>query len=154
MASIKIKTVKLARSFEASIEIFMNLAWVLLVYLIFKWLTEHIIEGDINDILISMLLLPSLYIIKDSSKVITPWFVSVSIRDNSVSSITGVAPQIDDTLSLGKVDNIEVQVTPLGKVFNYGTIKLYSAGGAIEIPYVKDYLIVKEKIEERIKNCR
>jgi len=65
-----------------------------------------------NDLMVSLLILPVLYILKDSYKV-------------------------TDTLELPTVDNIEVTKTFFGRVYNHASIRLIApGGGGEEIPHL------------------
>ncbi|MFD1383101.1 PH domain-containing protein [Rhodanobacter aciditrophus] len=132
-----LKTSKIPRAIEALLELIIQLAGISIVYLSFKyllWLTDA--SDNSQDILISMLLLPSLYILKDVYKIAEPFTVKIEMHHNRVASHRGFATRTEDVLEFIHSENQEKTTTPFGRLFGYATIRLYSPGGYIELPYV------------------
>lgn len=133
----KLSTSKGIRCFEALLEILVKLIGISIVYAIVNWLGQFMLGSDFQqDTLLSLLLLPAIYVLRDLLTIIEPYFVIVEKSQNFVSVTYGITPRIIDTLELHSVDNIEVLRTPLGYLFNYGTIRLYGRGGQVEMPFV------------------
>lgn len=143
----KLKTSTAIRSFEALLEILVKLAGIVAVYLLFNWIGQTVFGSEFGqDTLLSLLLIPALYVLRDFLIIIEPFFVVVEKADTKVKVQYGLAPRVTDTLQLDSVDNVEVSKTPLGLVFNYGTIRLYGRGGQLEMPFVRDADKVAESI--------
>lgn len=143
-----LKTATWARSIEAIVEIAARLLGILVVYKGFDFLLRFLDASSGSfDLLISMLLLPALYILKDSFSVIEPFTVKAEFYDDRISVSRGLAPRVKDTLEFRNSENIEVITSVLGHFMRYATIRLYSPGGYVEIPYVfqPDYVLSKVK---------
>jgi hypothetical protein len=146
-------TSKWTRALEAFIELAVKLVGVFVVYRVFDWLlSAHFQSLSGQDNLMSLLLLPSLYILKDISVVLEPFTVVVEQHNDKISVFCGVAPRVKDTLEFKSVENIEVVTTLIGRFRNYGTIRLYSPGGSIEMLYVYDPNKVVKEIEAKKNN--
>ncbi|ALO35607.1 hypothetical protein CMT41_13455 [Colwellia sp. MT41] len=102
----------------------------------------------------SLLLLPTLYVLKGAHIIISPYFVVVKISDNEVQSRTGIFTYRLDKLQLKTVENIEIVSTLLGKEFNYSTIYLYAHGSWFELLYVVHLEEIKAQIESNLENVR
>lgn len=135
----KVATVWFARSIEASLEIIAKLLGVYLVYRMFNYIGQQMLgESFSQDTLLSLLLLPTLYILTELPSIIEPFVVKVQKSESRVSVISGIVPRVADTLDLESVDNIEIIKTPMGFLFNYGSIRLFGLGGSVEMPFVKN----------------
>lgn len=131
-----IHTSKWLRSLEAIVEIGFKLVAVYFVYLGFNWLVTSLLGKDVSEeTLTSILLLPALFIIKDADQIIDPLTVKVHLHSNRVSATRGLAVRVNDTLEYKSVENVEVIKTILGRIAGYSTIRLYSPGGSVEIPF-------------------
>ena len=84
----------------------------------------------------SLLLLPSLYVLRDADHILDPFTVEVTLFSDKISVIRGVSPRVNDTLEYQSVENIEIITPILGRLCGYATVRLYSPGGSVEIPYV------------------
>jgi hypothetical protein len=137
---------------EAFVDLILRLLGLCLVYLIFKKIGEYLIGDSFSgDILLSLVVLPSILVLKDIDTIIEPYFVSVFLKDEKILVKQGIFTTSEDSLSLKTVENIEVVTTILGKWMNYSTLRVYAYGSWIEIPNVKDAQVLKKKIEEEIK---
>lgn len=135
----KVQTVWFARSIEAALEIAAKLFGVYLVYRIFNFIGHKVLGDEFSqDTLLSLLLLPTLYVLTELPSILEPFVVVVKKSENRVSVTSGIVPRIADTLDLESVDNIEIIKTPFGFVFNYASIRLFGLGGSVEMPFVKD----------------
>ena len=147
----RLKTAKLPRAIEAACEIAVRLLGIFVVYQGFDFLLKTIeASSGSQDLLISMLLLPALYILKDSFCVIEPFSVRVEFYEMKVSVFRGLAPRVKDTLEFKNSENIEVITTIFGRVCGYSTVRLYSPGGYVEIPYVYQ----PEDIVSRVESAK
>jgi hypothetical protein len=118
------------RTAEAVFEIVFRMVGIFVVFFVFDWLF-----GSDNDLLISLLVLPTLYILKDSHKVIEPSTVIAEMHSDRVSVTRGFYQKVTDTLEFNSVENTEIISTYLGRRYNYATLRLYSPGGHVEIPF-------------------
>ncbi|CAH1538649.1 Uncharacterised protein [Vibrio owensii] len=147
----KVVTSQKLRAFEASIETISKLLAIYVVYIVFNWLVGTLLGKDLaEDTLLSLLLLPALYILRDADQIIDPFTVRVTLFSDKVSVVRGLSPRVNDTLEYQCVENIEIVTPLLGWVCGYATVRLHSPGGNVEIPYVfKAEKIVS--IVERLK---
>lgn len=135
-----LRTAKLNRCIEAVFEVLARVLGIILVYvflnavLIFFGLLD-----EQNDLMVSLLILPVLYILKDSYKVIEPFTVIASLHEKEVTVTRGLVTKVTDTLELPTVDNIEITRTIFGRVFNHASIRLIAPGGWVEIPHLYDF---------------
>ncbi|MGI2104858.1 PH domain-containing protein [Shewanella frigidimarina] len=148
-------TSKVWRSAEAFIEIILKLVGVYLTYLIFNKLGQGLLDADFSsETLFSLLMLPSLYILKSADTVISPWFVMVNISDTEVEARTGVLTQRLDKLNLKNVENIEIISTLGGRIFGYSSIYLYAYGSWVLLPFITNCDQVKASLESKINGLR
>jgi uncharacterized membrane protein YdbT with pleckstrin-like domain len=148
-------TSKVWRSAEAFIEIILKLVGVYLTYLIFNKLGQWLLDADFSsETLFSLLMLPSLYILKSADTVISPWFVKVNISDTEVEARTGVLTQRLDKLNLKNVENIEIISTLGGRIFGYSSIYLYAYGSWVLLPFITNCDHVKASLESKINGLR
>ena len=131
-----VNTSKWIRSLEAILEIFLKLFGTYLVYLLISEIGNYFSENFAKDTLLSLLLLPAIYVLKDSLIIIEPFFAKVEMSSEVVTVKNGITPRITDSLKISSVDNVEVVKTPLGYLFNYASIRLYGKGGYVNMPYV------------------
>ncbi|MBE4245349.1 PH domain-containing protein [Vibrio parahaemolyticus] len=133
----KVVTSQKLRAFEASIETISKLLAIYVVYIVFNWLVGTLLGKDLaEDTLLSLLLLPALYILRDADQIIDPFTVRVTLFSDKVSVVRGLSPRVNDTLEYQCVENIEIVTPLLGWVCGYATVRLHSPGGNVEIPYV------------------
>lgn len=132
-----IKTAKYPRLIEAIFELVAKLVGSYCVYILFNWFINTVLDKDVkDDTLLSLLLLPALYVLKDIYLVIDPMTITVERYRDKISVTRGLVPQIIDTLEFKSVENTEVITTLLGRYCGYSTIRLYSPGGQVEMPHV------------------
>ena len=142
-----IKTAKYPRLFEAIFELVAKLVGSYCVYILFNWFINTVLDKDVkDDTLLSLLLLPALYVLKDIYLVIDPMTVTVEMHRDKISVTRGFFPQIIDTLEFKNVENTEVITTLLGRLCDYSTIRLYSPGGLVEMPHVYAAKTILERI--------
>ncbi|KAB2823133.1 PH domain-containing protein [Aliivibrio finisterrensis] len=133
----KLKTSHKLRAFEALIETISKLLAIYFVYLAFNWLVGTLLGKNLaEDTLLSLLLLPALYVLRDANHIADPLTVRVTLFPDKISVIRGISPRVNDTLEYQNVENIEVITPILGWLCGYATVRLYSPGGYVEIPYV------------------
>jgi hypothetical protein len=114
-----------------------KLGAVYFVYLGFNWFVLNVLNKNVSDeTLMSLLLLPALYILKDLDVVIDPLTIKIERHRDRISVVRGLTPRVRDTLEFKSVENIEVITTVLGSIFDFSTVILYSPGGNVVIPYV------------------
>ena len=145
-------TAKKVRCLEAIFEIVFRLVGISLVYyLLNKILIFLGLLGSASELMVSLLILPVLYILKDAYKIIEPFTVKVWMTHEDITVSRGLVTKIEDTLEFKTVENLEVIESLLGKVFGYATIKLYSPGGGVEIPFVYDSSVVLSDLKNKRK---
>lgn len=133
----KFKSSRIIRFIEALVETVVKLWAVYFVYLGFNWFVLNVLDKNVaDDTLMSLLLLPALYILKDLDVVIDPLTIKIEKDRDRISVVRGLTPRVRDTLEFKSVENIEVITTVFGSIFNFSTVVLYSPGGNVEIPYV------------------
>ena len=132
-----INTAKCPRIAEAVLELTAKLFGIYVVYEVFNWFVNTVLGQDLSsDTLLSLLLLPALYVLKDIDTVIDPATVTIERHHDRISVTRGLNPKVKDTLEFKSVENTEIITTLLGRVLGYSTIRLYSPGGLVEMPYV------------------
>ncbi len=132
-----IPTSKWVRSFEAVLELVFKLLGIYIVYFAINWLGNYLFLSNFRqDTLLSLLLLPAIYVLRNLLIIFEPFFSVVKKSDTQVTVKSGITPIIIDTLNLSSVDNIEIVKTPLGYCFNYASIRLYGRGGSVDMPFV------------------
>lgn len=124
------------RVIEAMLEILIKIVAIYLSYEVFSKLGDQI--WGANDLAYSLLILPILYTLKDAGKIIEPYTVKIEADDQKVTVTRGLNLKVEDTLEYKNIDNYELRTTFLGRFKNYGDFYLYSAGGLVEIPYIKN----------------
>jgi uncharacterized membrane protein YdbT with pleckstrin-like domain len=140
------------RSCEVIGEIFLKVLGLCLVYLIFKFIGKWLVgENFTPDTLLSIVVLPAIYILKDTYQIFTPWSVTVTLSDSDITVKQGIFTQRLDCLKFDTIENVELITTVLGRYCNYGTLQLYSYGAGIEVPSIKDFKNIQSKIEARIQ---
>lgn len=143
-----LKTATWAKSIEAFFEIFARLLGIAIVYFGFDFLLKSFdASSGSQDLLISMLMLPALFILKDSFSVIEPFTVKAEFYQDKISVYRGFAPRVKDTLEFKNSENIEIITSVLGGFMGFSTVRLYSPGGFVEIPYVYNPEVVVSNVE-------
>lgn len=146
----EIPTSKWIRSLEAFLELCFKLLGIYIVYVAINWLGKELFGSDFRqDTLLSLLLLPAIYILRDVLIIFEPYFAVVNKSESQVTVRSGITPRVIDTLNIASVDNIEIVRTPLGYCFNYASIRLYGRGGSVDMPYV----INAEEVSKTINIC-
>ncbi|WP_169338286.1 PH domain-containing protein [Colwellia piezophila] len=144
--------IKLPRMFEAFIEIIIKLIGLYFTYLVFKKMGISLMGKEFQtDTLFSLLLLPVLYIFKDSHVVFKPFTIKVLLNDKDVTVTSGFFTKRHDKLTIRTVDNIELITTPIGRLYNYGTLHLYTPGATVTLPYIKNAIEIQVRIENIMK---
>ncbi|WP_158091825.1 PH domain-containing protein [Vibrio caribbeanicus] len=108
-------------------------------------------ENLSEETLLSLLLLPTLYVLREAGHIFDPLSVKVEINRDRVSVTRGICTRIQDTLEYKNIENTEITTTLLGKICDYSTIRFYSPGGNVEIPYVykaKKIVVMVEKLKK------
>ena len=140
---------------EKSGEIILKILGLCIIYFIFDFIGKSIGANDAtSDTLLSIVVLPAIYVLKDVYEIFTPFTVTVSLSDKDITVTQGIYTKRLDCLKLDTIENVELITTALGRCKNYGTLDLYSYGSAIRIPNVKDYMKIKADIESRIEACK
>lgn len=137
---------------EATLDIIFQLVGLGLVYIVFKWIGTYLIGDQFSpDMLLSIVVLPSILVLKSSGKIIEPYFVKVFLNDETLSVRQGIPTTFEDSLSLKNVENIEVTTTLLGKWLNYSTIRVFAFGAWVTVPNLRNAPKVKTRIEDIVK---
>lgn len=147
-----IQVAKIYPSFEALIVLAAKMAGLVIVYLIFEVVGKWLIGDDFNtETLLSLVILPTIYVLKDSYTILEPYFVKINLCQESVTVETGILTKNLDCLNLKTVENIEIITSPLGRLGKYSTLHVFSYGSWVELPHVKSAVAVKERIESGLK---
>lgn len=107
-----------------------------------------------KGIVFSVLILPLVAILKNSYLDFEPLFIQVAYCDRSIIVRRGTAAESIERLDLRTVENIELKLTPIGKLRNSGTLDIYGYGGQIRIPYIKNPLIIQADLERLIQKYK
>lgn len=154
---LEFKTSVWLRAVEAFFEVLARVIGIYLVYVAFNWVVVDLWGKDLSeDTLLSLLLLPALYVLRDLSDVIDSFTVTVKVYEDRVSVSRGFSCLVEDTLEYKSVENTEIITTLLGRLCKYSTVRLYSPGGLVEIPYVyagDRVLVILKKKQKRRKNA-
>ena len=134
----KVEVVKLARCFEAACEILCRLLGLVIVYVMFELIGTEVVGTHFQkDTLLSLVVLPAIYVLKDLHTIFEPYFVKVWMNKESVKVQSGILTQRIDNLILKNVENVELTKSPIGRLCGYTTLCLYAYGSWVELPFVK-----------------
>ena len=148
-----LKVAKYFRMIESFFEVMFILTGVLIVYISLSYVLNYFeLVDKANDMMASMLILPVLYILKDFYKVFESLTVVAVYDDKTISVTRGILTKVKDTLEFEKADNIELITTIAGGWFGYSTIRLYSPGGNVEVPFIYNSSCLLEHINFFNKN--
>lgn len=137
----KLEVVKLAPFIEAIIEILCRLLGLVIVYVVFEYIGTEVVGTNFQkDTLLSLVVLPAIYVLKDLHTIFEPFFVKIWISEESVKVQSGILTQRIDTLILNNIENVELIKSPIGRFFGYTTLFLNAYGSGVELPFVKSYL--------------
>jgi uncharacterized membrane protein YdbT with pleckstrin-like domain len=132
-----LEVAKYLRMIESLFEVILSLTGVLIVYISLSYFLNYFnLVDTADDMMASMLILPVLYILKDFYKVFDSLTVVAEYDDKTISVTRGILTKVKDTLEFKKADNIELVTTIAGGWFGYATIRLYSPGGSVEVPFI------------------
>jgi uncharacterized membrane protein YdbT with pleckstrin-like domain len=147
----QVSIVKVARSIEAFFELIAKLLGLVIVYLIFEFVGNQLMPGEFrSDTLLSLVVLPAIYVLKDVYQILEPFFVTIQLSDEQVSVESGILTRRLDCLQLTTVENVELITTPVGRLCGYSTLCVYAYGSWVEIPFVESPLPIKARIEAGI----
>lgn len=137
---------------EGGLSLIIELLGLIVVFMLFREIGEWITDDNFSpDILLSLVVLPAIYLFKDVSEMIEPFFVRVQLNQDEVIVETGIFTRSKDCLKLKNIENVEVVTTLLGRWFNYGTLNLYAYGSWVQIPNITDYQKHQDDIEKHIQ---
>ena len=137
---------------EEGLSLIIELLGLIVVFMLFREIGEWITDDNFSpDILLSLVVLPAIYLFKDVSEIIEPIFVKVQLSKDEVIVETGIFTRSKDCLKLKNIENIEVVTTLMGRWFNYGTLNLYAYGSWVQIPNIADYQKHQEDIQNHIQ---
>jgi hypothetical protein len=145
----EVETVTWPRVLEATLEIFIKLAGL---YMVYQFGSLMMNSMDASNTLFSILLLPALLVLKDAHIILEPFTIKTIITDNEVSVTRGLLTRTTDKLSIKTLENIELVKTPMGRINisqfgNYGTLNLYAYGGTVIMPNLKKPEAIQMEIE-------
>ena len=123
----------------------------------FTFITAFLLSwafGAEEGIVYSVLILPLIAILKTAYMDFEPLFIQASYSDRAIIVRRGTVAESIERLDLRTVENIELKLTPIGKIRNSGTLDIYGYGGQIRIPYIKDPIAVQEELESLIQNYK
>ena len=151
-----LKELKIARFlpvFGFFLELIFEIIGIFIVYYMLKFLAPIFAGGNFNsNYLYSMLLIPIVYSLKKLPDVFKSLFVRVAICDDFIICKRGYFRKFIDKLYVKHIDNVELRTTLWGEWFNYGTLDLYSFGGKIRLPFVKNCCELFFELEKISKN--
>ncbi len=110
--------------------------------------------GAEESIIYSILILPLVAILKTVYLDFEPLFVQAAYCERAIMVRRGTSLESIQRLDLRTVENIELSLTPIGKVRNSGTLDIYGYGGQIRVPYIKDPLKVQADLEKLIQEYK
>lgn len=139
---------KIAPIFESSLVMVLKLIGIWLLYIFIKLISP---EGFNQDFLYALVFLPLIAVLKDIVQVFDSFFVRVAISKENIICKKGYFYKNFDKLYIKDIDNIELDTSLIGEWKKYGTIQLYSFGGYINLPYLKNYKKIYQKIEKTIE---
>ena len=121
------------------LELIFEIASIFIVYFMLKLLAPLIAGGNFNNnYLYSMLLIPIVCSLKKLPEIFKSVFVRIAISDEFIVCKRGYFRRFVDKLYVQHIDNVEMRTTIWGEWFNYGSIDLYSFGGKISLPFVRN----------------
>ena len=148
----KIEVRRFPCALEEVVDILAQLVGLSIVYLLFTAIGEEIIGKDFSkDILLSMVVLPAILVLKQTSEILQPYFVEVELKNDTLAVKQGILTTFEDSLSLDTVENVETVTTILGRFLNYSTIRIYAYGSWVIVPNVQDPQNLKTKLDEIVK---
>lgn len=137
------------------LELIIEIAGIFIVYFVLKLLAPFVAGGDFNNnYLYSMLLIPIVYSLKKMPEIFKSVFVRIAISKEFIICKRGYFRRFVDKLYVAHIDNVEMRTTIWGEWFNYGTIDLYSFGGKISLPFVKNCCDLFFDLEKMIAESR
>ncbi len=153
----KLKELKVSRYLPVLgfiLELIVEIGGIFTVYLVIEQLAPIFVGKSFNNnFLYSMVFLPTVTSLKKLPETTKSLFVRVAISDEYIICKRGYFRKFIDKLYIKHIDNIEVRTTLWGEWFNYGTITLYSFGGSITLPFLKNphkvYIKIKRLMKER-----
>jgi uncharacterized membrane protein YdbT with pleckstrin-like domain len=150
MSEGNVPVVKLARSIEALCELMVELIGLVIVYVIFEFVGKSLISNFQSDMLLSLVVLPAIYVLRDLHTIFAPFFVKIVLHEDTITVESGILTRRLDCLNLQTVENIELITTLLGRFIGYSTLTIYAYGSWVQLPNVKSPEEVKAKIEASI----
>ncbi len=136
-----------------TIELILEILGIFLVYFMVNKLAPIIVgENFNNNFLYSMVFIPIVCALKNLPDITKSIFVRIAISDEYIICKRGYFRKFIDELYVKHIDNIEVRTTIWGEWFNYGNISLYSFGGKINIPFLKNPYSVYMSLKKKMKN--
>ena len=149
----KIEVRKLPCAIEEVVDIVVKLIGLAIVYQIFTIIGEYVIGEDYSkDLLLSMVVLPAIYVLKQTSEILQPYFVKVDLKEDVLSVKQGIITTFEDSLILDTVENVETVTTLLGKFMGYSTIRIYAYGSWVIVPNVHNPKDLKARLDVIIKS--
>lgn len=150
----EIEIAKFWRSVEAVFEIIARIIGLIIVYLIFELIGKELIGDSFQkDVLLSLVVLPAIYVLKDSYKIFEAYFVKIELQNDSITVTTGILTIREDRLGFKSVENIEQVTTLLGRIVGYSTIYLYAYGSWVKIPFVRNANKLKDWLNKSITSA-
>ena len=139
------------RSLEAFLEIIARIFGLIIVYLVFQYIGIKLVGDDFQtDILLSLVVLPSIYVLKDSHRILEAFFVTIEPAKGSITVNSGILTQRRDKLGFDSVENVERVRSIVGRWKGYSTYYLYAYGSWVRVPFVRDSLELEHWLESRI----
>jgi uncharacterized membrane protein YdbT with pleckstrin-like domain len=149
----RIEVRKLPCVIEEVVDIVVKLMGLAIVYLIFTIIGEHVIGDDYSkDLLLSMVVLPAIYVLKQTSEILQPYFVKVDLKEDVLSVKQGIITTFEDSLILDTVENVETVTTLLGKLMGYSTIRISAYGSWVIVPNVHNPKELKARLDVIIQS--
>lgn len=159
MSNTDLPVAKFLPFIEAVVEITSKLIGLYVVFFAFNYAGENFLDESFDtetfsETLFSLVILPALYILKDAYIVFDPFFISAGLSGDNVKVEIGILTKRKDNFNLANIENVELVTTYLGRRFGYGTLNLYAFGSMVEVPNIKDVVIVQKEVEEKVNKLK
>lgn len=148
----ELDTFKWASPIEYSIRFAVEIFAIIAVYKFVVWSAELFLDDSFNsDFLYALVFLPLVDVIKEASSFFDSCFTKVEMSEKSITCKSGFFYKNTDRLYLKDIDNIETDTNLIGEKIGYGAITLYSIGGNVHLPYLKEWQNIYLKLNEKIR---
>lgn len=143
---------KKAPIFEYLIVIIFELFGVFLVFWIVSLLSAVFVGQDFKkDFLYALVFIPVIGVLQNWHNAFSCIFVRVAIGSDIIVCKEGFFHKKIDKLYTDNIDNVEFNTSFWGELFDYGSITIYSFGGNVHLPYIKNPTKIYEDLKAKVK---